>query len=249
MANSLQLYRGTVLLGDATQLPTLKAVAGFPNDHIIYGKDPNQPGTNNFMIAIKNIVLDSTNVDPASQITLLDWTVSQATQLTNVIFDMPNFSTGHKGLTTQYNTHTAGNSNIIINDLTFNGGAVGMEVNGQQWLFKGINFNRCTTGLNIVSGFNVVVSASAFTDCFTGIEATGASGSLTLLDSTGNNLDALVRSSNLDPAGHFIILENVESDSKTVVLNNNVFVNRGAPNTWLHGDAVSQLLQRCDMRG
>jgi glucan 1,3-beta-glucosidase len=79
MAKSLQLYHGTVLLGDATNIPILKAVAGFPNDHIIYGKDPHQPGTNNFMIAIKNIVLDSNSVNSASQITLLDWTVSWAT--------------------------------------------------------------------------------------------------------------------------------------------------------------------------
>jgi glucan 1,3-beta-glucosidase len=249
MAQSLQLYRGTVLLGDATQLPTLKAVANFPNDHIIYGKDPHQPGTNNFMIAIKNIVLDSNNVDPASQITLLDWTVSQATQLTNVIFEMPNFSTGHKGLTTQYNTPEAGNSNIIMNDLTFNGGVIGMDVNGQQWLFKGVNFNRCTTGMKITSSFNVVVSASTFTDCSTGIDATGASGSLTLLDSDGSNLDALVRSSNSDPAGHFIILENVKSGGKTVVLNNNALVAGDVSDTWVHGDVVSRLLQRCDMRG
>jgi glucan 1,3-beta-glucosidase len=162
---------------------------------------------------------------------------------------MPNFSTGHKGLTTQYNTPEAGNSNIIMNDLTFNGGVIGMDVNGQQWLFKGVNFNRCTTGMKITSGFNVVVSASTFTDCSTGIDATGASGSLTLLDSDGSNLDALVRSSNSDPAGHFIILENVKSGGKTVVLNNNALVTGDVSDTWVHGDVVSRLLQRCDMCG
>ncbi|KAI9855931.1 MAG: hypothetical protein M1813_009365 [Trichoglossum hirsutum] len=133
---TLQLYRETVLPCYATQLPALEAVTDFLNDHIIYGKDPHRPGTNNFMIAIKNIALDPNNVDPASQITLLDWTVSRATQLTDVIFEMPNSSTDHKGLTTQYNAPEAGNSNVIVNDLTFNGGAIGMDVSGQQWLFK-----------------------------------------------------------------------------------------------------------------
>jgi glucan 1,3-beta-glucosidase len=95
----------------------------------------------------------------------------------------------------------------------------------------------------------VVVSASTFTDCFTGIDATGASGSLTLLDSNGHNLDALVRSSNSDPAGHFIILENVKSDSKTVVLNNNALVTGYVSDTWVHGDVVSRLLQRCEACG
>lgn len=239
MANSLQLFRGTVLLGDATQPPTLKAIANFPNDHIIYGKDPHQPGTNNFMIGIKNLVMDSNSVNPASQITLIDWTVSQMTQLTNVVFNMPNFSTGHKGLTTQYNTPDASNSNIIINDLTFNGGVVGMELNGQQWLLKGMSFNRCTTGLKISSGFNVVVSASSFSDSFTGIDASGAWGSLTLLDSNGQNLDALVRSSNSNPPGHSIILDNVKSSGKTVVLSNNALVTGDVPKAWVRGNTVS----------
>ena len=239
MAHSIQLWRGTVLIGDATQLPTLNADVNFPKDHIIYGKDPHQPGTNNFLIAIKNLVLDSHNVYPASHIALLHWTVSQATQLTNVIFEMPDFSTGHTGLTTQYNTPDAGNSNIIMNDLTFNGGAIGMDLSGQQWVFKGMSFNRCTIEMRAV-GFNVVVSASTFTNCFTGIDASGTSGSLTLLDSNGTNLDAFVRSSDSSSAGNSIILENIRNDNRTVVLNNKALVTGDVPNTWWHGNILSR---------
>jgi glucan 1,3-beta-glucosidase len=102
LENSLQLYVGTVLMGDPNDPPVLKASSSFPNDHIIYGKDPNQDGTVNFYITVKNIVIDSTNVAPATTIGLLDWTVSQATQLTNVVFNMPDYSTGHTGLTNDY---------------------------------------------------------------------------------------------------------------------------------------------------
>jgi glucan 1,3-beta-glucosidase len=63
MAKSLQMRLGTVLMGDPTNPPTLLATSTFANDHIIYGKDPVQPGTNNFYIAIKNLVIDSTNID------------------------------------------------------------------------------------------------------------------------------------------------------------------------------------------
>lgn len=107
---SLQLYVGTVLVGDPLNPPVLKAAAGFPNDHVIFGKDPNQGGTVNFYIGLKNVIIDSTAVNGAQKITLLDWTVSQGTQLTNVVFQMPNFSTGHVGVTSQYDS----NSNIIL---------------------------------------------------------------------------------------------------------------------------------------
>jgi glucan 1,3-beta-glucosidase len=101
MANSLQLYVGTVIVGNALSPPVLKASSNFPNDHIVYAKDPNLPGTSNFYIALKNVVLDSTSVPASQTIALLDWTVSQGTQLANVVFNMPDYS-NHTGITSQY---------------------------------------------------------------------------------------------------------------------------------------------------
>lgn len=86
MSKSIQLFVGTVLMGNPLNPPILQATADFPDDHIVYGKDPNHDGTVNFYIAVKNLVIDSTKINPATSITLLDWTVSQATQLTNVVF-------------------------------------------------------------------------------------------------------------------------------------------------------------------
>lgn len=52
------------MMGDPTGPPTLKAAASFPSgQHIIFGKDPIQPGVNNFYIAIKNLIIDSTSVN------------------------------------------------------------------------------------------------------------------------------------------------------------------------------------------
>ena len=110
MDTSLQLFLGTVIIGDPSNPPVLKASSKFANDHIVYSKDPNVGGTINFYIGIKNIVIDSTDVDPNRRITLLDWTVSQATQLTNVVFKMPQGAEGHVGLTTEFDY----NSNIIL---------------------------------------------------------------------------------------------------------------------------------------
>lgn len=235
-------------MGDPTDPPTLKAVSNFPNDHIIFAKDPVQPGTNNFYIAIKNLIIDSTNVDKATTIGHIDWTVSQATQLTNIVFNMPNFSTGHAGVTVALNyppfpDPSGFNSALILNDLTFNGGATGMILNGQQWVLKGMSFNRCNTGIR-VNGFNVVVHNSSFTDCTTGIDAHGVSGSLTVLDTITTNIGTLVNSGDTGNARNSIILENVINHGKTVVLDNspNPPLTGNVPNTWVHGDMVILIL-------
>ena len=59
---------------------------------MVYGKDPNQPATDNFYIGIKNMIFVLTSVNASTAYTLLDWSVSQATQITNVKFDMPDNS-------------------------------------------------------------------------------------------------------------------------------------------------------------
>lgn len=106
----IQLFVGTVIVGDPINPPILKASSNFSDDHIVYAKDPNLGGTVNFYIGFKNIVIDSTAVNPSQSLGLLDWTVSQATQITNVVFNMPIGSTGHTGLTTDYGY----NSNTIL---------------------------------------------------------------------------------------------------------------------------------------
>jgi glucan 1,3-beta-glucosidase len=95
ISSSLQLYVGTVLMGSPLNPPIIKASSSFNGDTMIYGKDPNHDSTTNFYIGIKNVVIDSTAVDKSKIFKLLDWSVSQATQLANIIFQMPNFSTGH----------------------------------------------------------------------------------------------------------------------------------------------------------
>jgi glucan 1,3-beta-glucosidase len=59
---------------------------------MVYGNDPNQPATDTFHIGIKNMIFVSTSVSTSTAFTLLDWCVSQATQVTNVKFDMPDNS-------------------------------------------------------------------------------------------------------------------------------------------------------------
>ena len=233
---------GTVLMGDPTDLPTLKAASNFPHSHIIYAKDPVQPGTNNFYIAVKNLIIDSNGFDKDKTISHIDWTVSQATQLTNIIFNMPNYSSGHTGVTAAINYPNDGsgyNSALIYNDLTFNGGATGIALSGQQYVLKGMTFNGCNTGIR-AGAFNLVVHNSSFSYCTTGIDAYGISGSLTVLDTVTKDIGTLVRSADSHNSRNSIILENVINNGNTVVLDNspNPPLVGNVPNTWVHGNLV-----------
>lgn len=248
MTKSIQMRLGTVLMGDPTNLPTLKAASNFPNSHIIYAKDPVQGGTNQFYIAIKNLIIDSNSIDKDKAITHIDWTVSQATQLTNVIFNMPNYSTGHKGVTTgTWSGPDGWNSALILNDLTFNGGAIGMELHGQQYVLKGMTFTACNTGIK--AGTNdLVVHNSSFSYCTTGIDAFDVGGSLTVLDTVTKDIGTLVHSKYHSDASNSIILENVMNDGNTVVLDDSPSSTLvgNVPGTWVHGNTVgsSSAIQR-----
>ncbi|KAK7714001.1 hypothetical protein SLS57_007288 [Botryosphaeria dothidea] len=235
----LQLYIGTVIVGDAVNPPVLKAASGFSGDHIVYGKDPRQylnGGTINFYIGIKNVVIDSTAIPASTGITLLDWTVSQATQITNVVFQMPNYSTGHIGMRTgEWDGDQGYNSNIIINDLTFNGGKVGIWASGQQWVFKGMKFNGCTTGMQL-SGNDVVVTGSTFQNLGTGIDANGIGGSLVVIDSTTASIGTFI-SSGSEYQPNSIVLENIKHSGTTVSMNSKTLLTGNVDDTWYRGNA------------
>jgi glucan 1,3-beta-glucosidase len=89
MGEPVQSYVDTMLIGNPISRPTLKASPTFNGTTLLYMKDPSLDATINFYIVVKNLVLDSTSFSSSTAFTLVDWSVSQATQLTNVLFKMP----------------------------------------------------------------------------------------------------------------------------------------------------------------
>jgi glucan 1,3-beta-glucosidase len=136
LGKPIQMYINTIVLGDPLDLPVLKASKNFPSkDKFLWnGYEAYWGSTTNFYIGLKNVVLDSTAVPKSQNITLLDWAVSQAVQLTNVVFNMAPGG-AHTGL-----SMPEGGSPLMMNDLVFQGGAVGIRMNEQQYHFKGITF-------------------------------------------------------------------------------------------------------------
>lgn len=126
------------------------------------------------------------------------------------------------------------------NDLWFNGGNIGMKLSGQQWVIKNTVFAGTTTGI-VAGGTDIVLLGCQFSNGKTGIDATGTSGSLTVIDSSGSELESFLVSSTPNGAGNAIILENIQNTGTTVNLGGQAVVSGSVPNTWVRGDMVRHL--------
>ncbi|PNP39519.1 hypothetical protein TGAMA5MH_08537 [Trichoderma gamsii] len=211
LSKPLQSYIDTVVIGDPTNRPVLQASSDFSDPFLYLGWDPRLDPTINFYIALKNVVLDSTKVAPTHNITLLNWAVSQAVQLTNVLFNMPNGGVAHTGL-----SMPQGGSPLIINDVVFQGGSVGIRMNEQQYHFKGITFKNQDIGLKLDKLFEGTGQGLHFESCKVGIETTNNNtGFFALIDSTAKNVGILWNAAASPTAQGSIVLENVQVDSKT----------------------------------
>lgn len=118
-----------------------------------------------------------------------------------------------------------------------------MELSGQQWILKGITINGANVGIK-AGAFQLVCLDCNLSNGATGIDASGISGSLTVIDSSGNSLGNMIVSSNAGgSAQNSIILENVQctNSGSTVSLNNNAVLSGSVTSTWVHGNMVSRI--------
>ena len=126
---------GTVIMGDPTNVPTIKAAAGFSGTYVLFGRDSRYSGLVGFFHGVKNLVLDSIAVLTTKTIGLLEWSVSQNNQLSNVVFNMAPGAANHVGVVT-----TGMNSGLIMNDLQFRGGGIGIQLTATQYHLKNLQF-------------------------------------------------------------------------------------------------------------
>ncbi|KAK5991709.1 Glucan endo-1,3-beta-glucosidase BGN13.1 [Cladobotryum mycophilum] len=201
-------YVDTVVMGDPINMPILQASQDFSDKFLFYGHDYHYDSTINFYIGLKNIILDSTMVPPTQNITLLNWAVSQNVQLTNVVFNMASGGVAHTGL-----SMPEGGSPLMMNDLVFQGGSVGIRMNEQQYHFKGITFRNMDIGLKLDKLFEGTGQGLHFESCKVGIEtANNNTGFFALIDSTARNVDVLWNAAASPTAQGSIVIENVHVD-------------------------------------
>ncbi|KAL7928405.1 glycoside hydrolase family 55 protein [Trichoderma chlorosporum] len=177
----------TNIIGDPTNLPTIKATSGFSGIALIDGdtyygdNNPNNPNwisTNVFYRQVRNFKLDMTSIPPNNQINGIHWPTAQATSLQNIQITMSTASGNqHVGLFIE--NGSAG----FLTDMTFNGGNIGANVGNQQFTMRNLVFNNCQTAIS--SGFNWewVYQGITINNCQLGIDMKTAD-SITLIDSS-----------------------------------------------------------------
>ena len=135
VSSTLKNCVGTLWMGDPIQRPTIKASAAFKGSYMVNGVDPRAPGLGAFHYALRNLIFDTTAMATNTKINILEWSVSQATQVSNIMFNMPVGATGHGAIIAQGMC-----SSLILNDLQIFGGGVGYQGTTTQFHFKSILF-------------------------------------------------------------------------------------------------------------
>ncbi|KAI4204576.1 MAG: hypothetical protein LQ346_001585 [Caloplaca aetnensis] len=193
----IQLYY-TQFVGDAVNLPTIKAASSFQGIAVIDSDPYDTTGANwytnqnNFFRQIRNFVIDLTGM-PVTAGAGIHWQVAQATSLQNIRFEMVKGGDNNK----QQGIFMDNGSGGFMTDLTFNGGNYGAFLGNQQfttrnltfndvntaifmnwnwlWTFKSLSINNCKLGIDMANGGNnqtvgsVLVQDSIFTNTPNGI--------------------------------------------------------------------------------
>ncbi|KAK8111429.1 uncharacterized protein PG998_007886 [Apiospora kogelbergensis] len=219
ISSSIIPYYFTQMYGDASSPPTLKATANFQGFGLIDGnpywtENPNWVTTNVFYRQVRNFILDTTAIAPATPATGMHWPTSQATSLQNIVFNMPKGNgVVHVGLFIE------SGSGGFMSDLTFNGGATGASMGNQQYTMRNLAFNDCGTAIIQLWNWGWTYIGLRINNCGKGIDISANSngkqevGSLTLIDSTIINTPVGVAtawsSSSQPPTAGSVVLENV----------------------------------------
>ncbi|KAL2175005.1 glycoside hydrolase family 55 protein [Thermothelomyces heterothallicus CBS 202.75] len=226
ISSSIKPAYFTQLIGDASSPPTLKATPNFAGFGLIdsnpyYTDVLNWKSQNVFFRQIRNFVIDTTNIPPATAATGIHWPTSQATSLQNIVFNMPATpDVVHVGLFMEEG------SGGFLTDLEFNGGATGASMGNQQFTMRNMKFNNCKTAIIQIWDWGWTYSGLSINNCQVGIDMSNGNtmnvGSITLIDSSFTNVPVAILTSwteNPNPATvESLVMENVVLDNVPVAV-------------------------------
>ncbi|KAM7215073.1 exo-beta-1,3-glucanase [Rhypophila decipiens] len=229
ISRSIQPAYMTMLHGDASSPPTLKATSNFAGFGLIdgnpyYTSTLNWKAVNVFFRQVRNFIIDTTAIPPGTPATGMHWPTSQATSLQNIVFNMPTASNVvHVGLFIEEG------SGGLLTDLTFNGGAAGASMGNQQYTMKNLKFNNCKTAIIQLWDWGWTYVGLSINNCGVGIDLSAGgsagkveTGSITLIDSTLTNvgigiLTAWGQNTTPDTAGS-MVLENIQLNNVPIAI-------------------------------
>ncbi|KAL4934324.1 exo-beta-1,3-glucanase Exg0 [Aspergillus undulatus] len=219
-------YYYTQMIGDANNMPVLKASADFAGMAVIDADPYEDDGSNwytnqnNFFRAIRNFVIDLTAM-PQGSGAGIHWQVGQATSLQNIRVEMVK---GGGEANKQQGIFMDNGSGGFMTDMTFNGGNYGMFVGNQQFTVRNMTFNDCNTGVYVNWNWAWTFKSLTFNNCQLGLNMSNSPsnqtvGSVLLLDSDFVNTPTGVVTawgSDRIPAGAgTLILDNVDFSGST----------------------------------
>ncbi|KAL2705751.1 hypothetical protein AAEP93_001001 [Penicillium crustosum] len=247
-------YYYTQIVGDAVELPIIKASAKFAGMAVI-DSDPYEDNgdnwftnQNNFFRAIRNLVIDLTSV-PASSGAGIHWQVGQATSLQNIRFEMVK---GGGDANKQQGIFMDNGSGGFMSDLTFNGGNYGMFLGNQQFTTRNLVFNDCQTAIFMNWNWAWTFKSVKINNCEVGLNmSTSPSnqtvGSVLMLDSKLTNTPTGIVTAwtqkSIPVGGGDLILDNVDfSGSKVAVAGvdgNTILAGGSVVDTWVQGNTYT----------
>ncbi|KXJ95237.1 glucan endo-1,3-beta-glucosidase BGN13.1 precursor [Microdochium bolleyi] len=211
ISKTIYMNTDTILMGDATNPPVLKAAAGFSGTQLVNGQDPTTgiSGELSFAVGLKNLILDTTSIGGGQEFTALYWGVAQVAQLQNIKILMPSSSgsnAGHTGI------RLGRGSTLALADVRVERGLNGIWQDGhQQALYKSIYFYQNTVGMLITGGATVSILAPTFDTVGTGVLCTGGAPYIGIVDGTVINSGVTFKTT----AYPSILIENLNKDSRS----------------------------------
>ncbi|XXH05145.1 hypothetical protein Hte_011570 [Hypoxylon texense] len=219
----------TQFVGDANNIPTLKATANFEGMAVI-DADPYVPtvvpaqnfyiNQNNFFRQVRNFIIDIKDVSKGGA--GIHWQVAQATSLQNIVFEMKQDTSDaneQKGL------YIENGSGGFMADLTFNGGGMGMDIGSQQYTTRNMTFNNCNTAIHMIWNWLWLMHGININGGKMGINMTSDTydvikvGSLILVDSKISNV----------PVGINTLYRIDQPDTNNTLILDNVDMSEGVP--------------------
>lgn len=219
-------YYYTQMVGDANNLPVLKASADFTGMAVVDADPYEDDGSNwytnqnNFFRAIRNFVVDLTAM-PQGSGAGIHWQVGQATSLQNIRFEMIK---GGGDANKQQGIFMDNGSGGFMTDMTFNGGNYGMFVGNQQFTSRNLTFNDCNAGVYMNWNWAWTFKSITFNNCNLGLNMSNSPsnqtvGSILLLDTDFVNTPTGVvtawDSDSIPVGAGTLVLDNVDFSGST----------------------------------
>ncbi|RAL05308.1 exo-beta-1,3-glucanase Exg0 [Aspergillus ibericus CBS 121593] len=221
-------YYYTQMVGDANDLPVLKAAASFTGMAVIDADPYTSTGANwytnqnNFFRAVRNFVIDLTAM-PSSSGAGIHWQVGQATSLQNIRFEMIKGGSNNK----QQGIFMDNGSGGFMSDLTFNGGNYGAFLGNQQFTTRNLTFNDCNTAIYMNWNWAWTFKSVTINNCKVGLNMSAVPsnqtvGSVLMLDSTFTSTPTGIvtafSSDSIPTGGGALVLDNVDFSGSTVAI-------------------------------